>query len=59
MEMGTFEKDLKGHGWKVSSKRLVPPSFRTQLRRPQLAGLLQSNTNYERISAPVRIAALA
>ena len=59
MEMGTFEEDLKEHGWKVSPQRVVPPSFRTQLRRPQLAGLLQSNTNYERISAPVRIAALA
>lgn len=59
MEMGTFEEDLKEHGWKISPKRVVPPSFRTQLRRPQLAGLLQSNTNYERISAPVRIAALA
>lgn len=59
MEMGTFEEDLKEHGWKVSEKRLVPPSFRTQLRRPQLSELMQSNTNYERISAPVRIAAFA
>lgn len=59
MEMGTFEEDLKEHGWKVGSKRVVPPSFRTQLRRPQLSALMQSNTNYERISAPVRIAAMA
>ena len=59
MEMGTFEEDLKEHGWEVGEKRVVPPSFRTQLRRPQPAGLLQSNTNYERISAPVRIAAHA
>ena len=59
MEMGTFEEDLKEHGWKVSEKKIVPPSFRTQLRNRQLSGLLQSNTNYERISAPVRIAAHA
>ena len=59
MEMGTFEEDLKEHGWKVGAKRVVPPSFRTQLRRPQLSALMQSNTNYERISAPVRIAAMA
>lgn len=57
MEMGTFEEDLKEHGWKISTKRVVPPSFRTQLHRPQLSALMQSNTNYERISAPVRIAA--
>lgn len=59
MEMGTFEEDLKEHGWKVSAKKIVPPSFRTQLRNRQLSGLLQSNTNYERISAPIRISALA
>lgn len=59
MEMGTFEEDLKEHGWRVSQKRLVPPSFLTQLKRPQLSELMRSNTNYERISAPVRIAALA
>ena len=59
MEMGTFEEDLKEHGWKVSSKRVVPPSFRTQLKSPQLSELMQSNTNFERISAPVRIAAFA
>jgi predicted RNase H-like HicB family nuclease len=59
LEMGTFEEDLKEHGWKVSEKKIVPPSFRTQLRNRLLSGLLQSNTNYERISAPVRIASLA
>ena len=59
MEMGTFEEDLKEHGWKVGGKRVVPPSFRTQLRRPQLSALMQSNTNYERISAPIRITTLA
>lgn len=59
MEMGTFEEDLKEHGWRVSQKRLVPPSFHTQLKRPQLSELMRSNTNYERISAPVRISALA
>ena len=59
MEMGTFEEDLKEHGWRVSQNRLVPPSFLTQLKRPQLSELMRSNTNYERISAPVRIAALA
>lgn len=59
MEMGTFEEDLKEHGWRVSQKKLVPPSFRNQLRRPQLSELMRSNINYERISAPVRIAAFA
>lgn len=59
MEMGTFEEDLKEHGWRVSQKRLIPPSFLTQLKRPQLSELMRSNTNYERISAPVRIAAFA
>lgn len=59
LEMGTFVDDLKEHGWKVSEKGIVPPSFRTQLRNRQLSGLMQSNTNYERISAPVRIAAFA
>lgn len=59
LEMGTFEEDLKEHGWKVSSKRVVPPSFRTQLKCPQLSELMQSNTNFERISAPVRIASFA
>ena len=34
-------------------------TFRTLLRRPQLSALMQSNTNYKRISAPIRIATLA
>jgi len=59
MEMGTLEEDLKAHGWKVSARKVVPPTFRTQLKRPQLSELMQSNTNYERISAPVRIGAFA
>lgn len=59
LEMGTFEEDLRDHGWKVSPKRVVPPSFRTQLKSPQLSELMQSNTNFERISAPVRIATFA
>lgn len=28
LEMGTFKEDLKEHGWKVSKKKIVPPSFR-------------------------------
>ena len=59
LEMGTFEEDLKEHGWKVGEKKIVPPTFRTLLRRPQLSALMQSNTNYKRISAPIRIATLA
>ena len=59
IDMGTFEEDLKEHGWKISKKKIVPPSFRTQLKNRQLSGLLQSNTNYERISAPVRLSVLA
>lgn len=59
LEMGTFEEDLKEHGWKISEKRIAPPPFRTQLKNRQLSGLLQSSINYERISAPLRIAALA
>ena len=35
LEMGTFEEDLKEHGWKVSEKKVVPPSFLTQLKQPQ------------------------
>ena len=59
LEMGTFEEDLKEHGWKVSEKKVVPPSFRTQLKQPQLSELMRSNINFERISTPVRISALA
>lgn len=59
MEMGTLVEDLKEHGWKVSETKVVPPSFRTQLKKPQLSALMQSHTNYERISAPIRIAAFA
>lgn len=58
-EMGTLEEDLKAHGWKLSAKKIVPPTFRTQLRNKQLSDLLHSHTNYERISAPVRISAMA
>lgn len=58
-EMGTFEEDLREHGWKVGAKKVVPPTFRAQLKRPQLSQLMQSGINYERISAPVRIPAFA
>lgn len=59
IKMGTLEEDLKEHGWKVNAKKITPPSFRTQLKNRQLSGLLQSNTNFERISAPIRISAQA
>ena len=45
IEMGTFEEDLKEHGWKVTEKKVVPPSFHTLLKRPQLSELMKSNTN--------------
>ena len=59
LEMGTLWDDLKEHGWKVSEKKLTPPSFNRLVRKPEMTKLLGDHISYEKVSAPMRIAAMA
>lgn len=59
LEMGTLRDDLKDHGWKVSEKKLTPPPFSKLVRKPEMSKLLGGHTNYEKVSSPMRIAAMA
>jgi hypothetical protein len=59
LEMGTLWDDLKDHGWKVTEKKLTPPPFSRLVRKPEVSKLLGGHINYEKVSAPMRIAAMA
>ncbi len=59
LEMGTLWDDLKDHGWKVSERKLTPPPFSKLVRKPEVSKLLGGHTNYEKISSPMRIKAMA
>ena len=57
--MGTLWDDLRDHGWKVTEKKLTPPPFSRLVRKPEVSRLLGGHINYEKVSAPMRIAAMA
>ena len=59
LEMGTLWDDLRDHGWKVTEKKLTPPPFSRLVRKPEVSRLLGGHINYEKVSAPMRIAAMA
>ena len=59
LEMGTLWDDLKDHGWKVTEKKLTPPPFSRLVRKPEVSRLLGGHINYEKVSAPMRITAMA
>lgn len=59
LEMGTLWDDLKEHGWTVTEKKLIPPTFSRLLRKPEVSRLLGGHTNYEKVSVPMRIPAMA
>ncbi|MBR1766647.1 MAG: hypothetical protein IJ745_06390 [Bacteroidales bacterium] len=58
-ELGTLWDDLKEHGWSVSEHRLSPPPFNKLVRKPEVSKLLGGNINYEKVSTPMRIPAMA
>ncbi len=59
LELGTLWDDLRDHGWKVTEKKLTPPAFSRLIRKPEMSKLLGGHINYEKVSTPMRIAAMA
>ena len=59
LELGTLWDDLREHGWKVTERKLTPPSFSRLIRKPEVSRLLGGHINYEKVSAPMRIATMA
>ena len=59
LELGTLWDDLRDHGWKVTEKKLTPPAFSRLIRKPEMSKLLSGHINYEKVSTPMRIAAMA
>ena len=59
LEMGTLWDDLKNHGWKVTEKALNPPAFSKLVRKPEVSKLLGGHLNYEKVTTPMRISAMA
>ena len=59
LEMGTLWDDLRDHGWKVTEKKLILLSFSRLVRKPEVSRLLGSHINYEKVSTPMRIKAMA
>ena len=59
LELGTLWDDLRDHGWKVTEKKLTPPTFSRLIRKPEMSRLLGGHINYEKVSTPMRIAAMA
>lgn len=56
LEHGTLFDDLKKHGWKKQKNELQPPTFRQQMKAPQLSELMNSTASFERITTPMHIA---
>lgn len=59
LDNGTLQEDLAAHGWKLKKNTLVPPSFSSLLRKPEMRKLMDSHLNFERIVTPARIPAIA
>ena len=59
LELGTLWDDLRDRGWKVTEKKLTPPAFSRLIRKPEMSKLLGGHINYEKVSTPMRIAAMA
>jgi len=55
LEAGTLHDDLSSHGWKMSKDSITPPALFTLLKKPEVKKIFNSNTNFERISAPTTI----
>lgn len=58
-DRGTLHDDLLAHGWTIKKKDVKPPTFMQLLVKPELKRLVESDTNYERITTPARIPAFA
>lgn len=56
VEHGTLYDDLTTHGWKVKEKRIIPPSFSSLIKKPEIRGLLAGNRTYEKVVIPARVA---
>ena len=59
LELGTLWDDLRDRCWKVTEKKLTPPAFSRLIRKPEMSKLLGGHINYEKVSTPMRIAAMA
>lgn len=55
IEEGTLMDDLKAHGWKIDGVKLYQPTFNDLLKKPDFRELLESDTEYERVNAPLEI----
>ena len=56
-EHHTLEKDLQEHGWKIGTRTMTPPPLAVLAGKPMFNELISSNRSFERMVAPVHIAA--
>ncbi len=55
----TLHDDLLAHGWRMQRQQLLPPTFATLMKKPEMKRLMNGNIGFEKIVAPARIPAFA
>lgn len=58
-EMETLWDNFRDHGRDVTEKNITPPSFIRLVRKPEVSRMLGVHINYEKVSALMRVAAMA
>lgn len=55
LEDGTLIEDLLDHGWKLQGAQLIQPSFDELLRKQEFRCLLDSDKEFDKLNAPLRL----
>lgn len=55
----TLHEDLVSHGWSLSKKGIIPPSFKSLMKKDEMKNLMESDIDFERIVIPAKIPAFA
>lgn len=53
----TLFDDLKAHGWKVGGGRVVPPTFASLMKKPEMKKLMNGNIGFEKVVGPAKVMA--
>lgn len=54
-DRSTLLQDLSEHGWKVQRQSITPPSFATQLKKPEFKKLMNSQMGYSKVVSPAEL----
>ena len=59
VESGTLHDDLLAHGWKITKKSILPPTFSVLMKKAEMRKLMSSDLSFERVVTSARLPAFA